>query len=118
MSLIIKEYQNGVEKCWYDSSNILYSELYDKKDEYKDLKVVFKNSAYLYKNIPVQNYLLFREDISQGKALSKYISLKNSDGKFKFEYEKTDLPDLKLLSEEKEKLIQEKKVILEKNNEQ
>lgn len=111
MSLIVSNYdeENKIDFCFYESSNILYSECYDKKDEYKDLKVVFKNgSTYMYKSIPVQNYLLFRENESQGKALNKYIAFK-VEGKYKFEYEKLDNTDLLLIENKKNLLLEEKK---------
>ena len=33
----------GIDKSWYQSSNVLYSECIDVEDELKTLKVVFKN---------------------------------------------------------------------------
>lgn len=90
-------YENEVDKTWYDSSTILYSECKDVKDDYKILKVVFKNgSCYEYREVDVNDYMLFREDISQGKALRKYIS--------KFPYEKNENVDVKIINEELEEL--------------
>lgn len=74
MSKIKSFYKNNVEKVWYDSSNILYSECVDLVNQLKTLKIVFKNgSMYQYNNVNVNDYLLFRENDSQGKAFFKYI---------------------------------------------
>lgn len=74
MSKIINYYNNNLDKCWYNSSNVLYSECDDNENELKTLRVVFKNGkTYEYKNVNVNDYLLFREDISQGKALNRII---------------------------------------------
>lgn len=110
MSLIINKYENNIDKCWYDSSTIIYSECVDNKDSYKDLKVTFKDGrTYLYKGLIVQDYLLFRSDISQGKALNKYIAFKNKvTGKNKYEFEKSDSIDVNQLNEEKVLLIEER----------
>lgn len=99
-----------IDRAWYDSSNVLYSECEDKVNELKVLMVVFKNGAtYVYKNVDVNDYLMFMAgglDGSNGKALNKFI-------KAKCEYEKvgdTDLAQLnaqleyyKRVKEEKEK---------------
>lgn len=99
-----------IDRAWYDSSNVLYSECEDKVNELKALMVVFKNGAtYVYKNVDVNDYLMFMAgglDGSNGKALNKFI-------KAKCEYEKvgdTDLAQLnaqleyyKRVKEEKEK---------------
>ena len=80
-----------IDRAWYDSSNVLYSECEDKENDYKLLKVVFKNGGtYLYKKVDVNDYLMFMAgglDGSNGKALNKFI-------KAKCEFEK--LPDTDL----------------------
>ena len=74
MSKIYNLYENEVDKTWYDSSNVLYSECDDVTDGFKVLRITFKNGrTYKYSNVNVNDYLLFRESISQGKALNKYI---------------------------------------------
>lgn len=74
MSKIFSVYSNNIDKVWYQSSNIKYSECIDKEGELKKLKVVFNNGTqYQYNDVDVNQYLLFREDASQGKALNKYI---------------------------------------------
>lgn len=74
MSKIKSLYINNVDKVWYDSSNILYSECDDIVDSLKTLRVFFKNGrVYQYYEVNVNDYLLFRESDSQGKALTKFI---------------------------------------------
>lgn len=110
MSLIISKYDSDtlIDKCWYDSSNIVYSEVLDKKDAYKDLKVTFKDGrTYLYKDLIVQDYLFFKNHDSQGKALNQYITCKK-DGKPKYAFEKLNNLDLSLLENEKKLLIEER----------
>lgn len=71
----------NIDHCWYNSSNILYSECLDKENEYKQLKILFANgTAYLYKDVDVKDYINFSIlggiDGSQGKALNKIIKPK------------------------------------------
>ena len=67
----------GIDKSWYQSSNVLYSECIDVEDELKTLKVVFKNGTqYQYEDVDVNDYLLFRDAESQGQALNKIIKKK------------------------------------------
>jgi tRNA(His) 5'-end guanylyltransferase len=107
MGLIIRKYENEIDKCFYESSNVIYSECIDKKDAYKDLIVVFKDGrAYKYKDVIIQDYLLFRQNESQGKALNKYILTKFM-GKDKYKFEKLDKFDISLLEKEKQLLIEE-----------
>lgn len=86
---------SGLEKAWYDSSNIKYSECIDREGEYKILTVVFSNGTrYQYRGVNVMNYLKFREDASQGQALNKYIKSE------KYEYEKLDDVSLEEINDE------------------
>ena len=77
--IILRDYneEKRLDRAWYSSSNIVYSECDDNKDNYKTLRVVFKNgSCYEYKNIDVMDYLMFMHgglDGSNGKALNKFI---------------------------------------------
>ena len=74
MSKIYNFYENDVDKTWYDSTNVLYSECDDIDNDFKVLRITFKNGrTYKYSNVNVNDYLLFRESVSQGKALNKYI---------------------------------------------
>lgn len=101
MSIIKESYQNNIDKVWYNSSNIFYSECLDKDDELKQLKVVFNNGGtYLYKDVEVGDYLMLKfggVDGSQGKALNKFI-------KTKYEYEKLENTDINSLLIEMEKI--------------
>lgn len=74
MSKIYNVYENKLDRTWYQSSNILYSECDDKENELKTLRIVFKNGrTYEYYNLDVNDYMLFRENSSQGQAFNKYI---------------------------------------------
>ena len=95
MSKIFGFYANDVDKNWFQSSNIRYSECIDHDNELKTLKVVFNNGTqYQYNNVDVQNYILFRDDSSQGKALNQYIKAKG------YEYEKLENADMQALEDE------------------
>lgn len=86
-----------VDRVWFESSNIKYTECLDNNNELKTLKVVFNNGTqYQYNKVDVGKYLLFREDLSQGKALNKYIK---GEG---YEYEKLDNADLDAINWELE----------------
>lgn len=85
----------GIDKSWYQSSNVLYSECIDVEDELKTLKVVFKNgSQYQYEDVDVNDYLLFRDAESQGQALNKIIKKNN------YKYTKLDNVDISKIEEE------------------
>lgn len=84
-----------VDKCWYNSSNIIYTECLDPDNELKTLRVVFSNGTqYEYKKVDSRDYLLLREDQSQGKALNRLIKEK------KYEYVKLENADLEAINEE------------------
>ena len=86
---------NDIDRTWYQSSNVKYSECVDRDNELKVLRVVFNNaSQYEYKNVDVSQYLLFRDAESQGKALNQYIKAKN------YQYEKLENADLATLDGE------------------
>ena len=97
MAKIWGYYNNKLDKTWYNSSNIKYSECIDNENDLKTLKVVLNNgSQYQYNKVKVQDYLMFREDESQGKALNKYIKANG------YEYEKLDNADIQSLNDELE----------------
>ena len=84
-----------VDKCWYDSSNVIYTECLDPDNELKTLRVVFSNGTqYEYKKVDSRDYLLLREDQSQGKALNRLIKEK------KYEYIKLENADLDAINDE------------------
>ena len=90
-----KKGEPNVEYCWYDSSNVVYTECIDNENKPKTLKVVFSNGTqYQYNDVNVNDYLLFRESESQGRALNRLIKEK------KYEYQKLDNADLNALNEE------------------
>ena len=95
MSKKFNVYCNGVDKTWYDSSNVIYTECIDNDNKPKTLKVVFSNGTqYQYEDVNVNHYLLFREDSSQGRALNRLIK------ENKYEYKKIEDADLEAISEE------------------
>ena len=95
MSKKFSVYCNDVEKVWYDSSNVVYTECIDHENKPKTLKVVFSNgSQYQYNDVNVNDYLLLREDASQGKALNRIIKGK------KYAYERLEDADLEAIDEE------------------
>lgn len=97
MSLVLNQYKDNVDRCWYDSSNVVFSECMDYEDALKDLKVVFKGGrTYLYKEVDVRDYVLFKMDSSQGKALNKYI-IKHYEA---VRLTDTDMAELEKLKEE------------------
>ena len=95
MSKIFGYYSNDVDRFWYDSSNVKYSECIDHDNAKKTLYILF-NSGKLYKytDVNVQDYLLFREDSSQGKALNKYIKARG------YQFESVGEIDMAKLEEE------------------
>jgi hypothetical protein len=95
MSKIFNVYSNDVDRTWYQSSNIKFSECIDHDNELKTLKVVFNNGTqYKYDKVDVRDYLLFRDAESQGKALNQYIKPKG------YAYEKLENADLATLDGE------------------
>lgn len=99
MAKIFSHYADNVDKAWYSSSTIEYSECIDNDDALKTLYVVFKNgSTYRYDDVNVMDYLKFREASSQGKALKAYIK---DNG---YSYAKEEPRDIGLIHDELERL--------------
>ena len=95
MSKIFNVYSNDIDRTWYQSSNIKFSECIDHDNELKTLVVVFNNGTqYRYEKVDVRDYLLFRDAESQGKALNQYIKPKG------YAYEKLENADLATLDGE------------------
>lgn len=86
--------ENRIDRAWYDSSNIIYSECDDNLNDFKTLRIVFKTGdLYEYKKVDVNDYLMFMAgglNGSNGKAFYKYI-------KPKYEVEKKERLDLDLI---------------------
>ena len=107
--LICRDYNEEklLDRAWYSSSNIVYSECDDRENDLKTLRVVFKNGAqYQYEDISVQDYLLFMYggvDGSNGKALNKFIKEK------KYEYKRIDDANLEKLNEDMNLVLEEQK---------
>lgn len=73
MSKIYEKYCNNIQYCWYDSTNIIFSKCYDNPD-FKVVKIIFKNGrTYLYRDVDVMDYVMFRDAESNGSAFTKYI---------------------------------------------
>lgn len=84
-----------VDRTWYQSSNVKYSECLDYDNKLKTLRIVFNNGTqYEYKDVNSTQYLLFREDPSQGKALNKFIKGN------KYEFEKLENADIQEINDE------------------
>ena len=98
--------EKRLDRVWYDSTNVFYSECEDIVDDYKILRVVFNNGAtYEYKNVDVNDYVMFVRgglDGSNGRALNKYI-------KPRCECEKIENMDKEKLTEELNRLLEEKR---------
>lgn len=74
MAIVYSKYTNNRDHNWYDSSNVVYSVCYDTNLTTKALKVVFKQGrTYLYKDVDVNDYLMFRNSQSQGKSVNEFI---------------------------------------------
>lgn len=97
MAKIFGYYHKNIDRAWFESSNVFYCECLDRENDFKKVKVTFNNgSCYEYDNVKVQDYLLFRDDASQGKALQKYIKAKN------YPYKKLDNSNINELKDELE----------------
>lgn len=74
MAKIFELYNNKLDRVWYDSSSILYSECDDVVDRLKILRITFKNgNTYEYRDVNVNDYMIFKESQSNGKAFFKHI---------------------------------------------
>lgn len=95
--LIFNKYENDLDRAWFSSSNIKYAECDDKTDSLKTVRVVFNTGRkYEYEKVTVQDYLLFRNAESQGKAFNTYLR--------KYEAKRLEDADLDQLDKELENL--------------
>lgn len=91
-----------IQKVWYDSSMIVYSEMKENElENIGDLTITFKNgSTYVYMDVSFEDYLVFiggGTDASQGKTLNKII-------KGKYDYKRIENRDVQeLLTEMNQK---------------
>ena len=80
--ILLREYnqEKSLDRVWYDSSNVFYSECEDGDSAKKVLRVVFKNGAqYQYSDVDVNDYVMFIAggiDGSNGKALNEFVKKK------------------------------------------
>jgi hypothetical protein len=93
--------EEKIQKVWYDSSMIVYSEM--KENEFEnigDLTITFKNGAtYVYMDVKFEDYMVFiggGTDASQGKTLNKVI-------KNKYQYKRVEDRSVQELLEEMNK---------------
>jgi hypothetical protein len=106
--ILFRYYDNErkMDRAWYNSSNIVYSECDDNENDYKTLRIVFKKGdMYEYYKVDVKDYLMFMAggvDGSNGKSFFKFI-------KPKYEFKKLEPVDLAELAAEMERLREEKK---------
>lgn len=105
--IIFRDYdkENKIDRVWFESTNVIYSECDDNDNDYKTLRVTFKGGAtYEYKKVDVNDYMMFISgglDGSNGKALNQFI-------KPKCECVKIEAKNLQELSEELERRRAEK----------
>ena len=105
MAIIYNKYINNRDHNWYDSSNVLYSVCYDTNADKKTLKIVFKQGrTYLYKDVNVNDYLMFKNSESHGKSVNEYIIKKYKGVRLSDTSEDT-------LNTLKEEFINENKVV-------
>lgn len=99
MAKIFNMYIKNEDHTWYDSSNIVYSVIFDDQtNNNKSLKIVFKGGrTYLYKNVDPIDYHMFREAQSQGSVFNEKIK--------HYECIKQDNTDLDKLEELKQHFI-------------
>ena len=112
--ILLRDYnpEKRLDRIWYDSSNIVYSECYDNENDLKDLKIVFKKGGtYVYHKVDVNDYVMFAHgglDGSNGKALNKFI-------KPKCQYEKLSDANMEEILQELNERIEAKKILEEEN---
>lgn len=103
---IYTKYENSQEVCWYDSSNTIFSKCYDNPGDLKVVKIIFKNGrTYLYKDVDVNDYIMFRDSESNGSAFVKYIK--------KYTATRIQDTDLSKLEEMKHRMMDETQEIQE-----
>ncbi len=99
--------EKKLDRAWFDSTNAIYGECQDNPNELKTVKIVFKNGAqYIYEGIPVNNWLMFRESVSQGTALYKYFACRDKKTKKPlYETRKIEDADLNVIQNEYQRLM-------------
>jgi len=108
MSIILNEYneENRIDKTWFDSSNVKYCECDDKLDALKEVTVCFSDGrTYSYSDVKVNDYLMFRNSLSQGKDIFKYIAVKDN-GVPRYKTTRLENTDLTLLEVQKQQILE------------
>lgn len=68
------KYTDNRDHTWYNSSNVLYSKCIDTETDLKTLEIVFKQGrTYLYRDVTVDDYIMFKNAGSNGEAFNKFI---------------------------------------------
>jgi len=110
MGLIVNKYdeEKRIDFCWYDSSNLVYSELLDKKDELKELTVVFKGGRqYKYFDVSVQDALFFSRGGLKGSVGTEFDQRIVKKG---YKFEKLENADLSLIEFKKQQILEEREI--------
>ena len=85
--IVYSKYIDSKEYTWYDSSNVLFSECIDRDGDKKSLKITFKQGrTYLYQDVDVKDYVMFKNSSSNGSAFNQYIK----------QYQAMRLPDVSI----------------------
>jgi hypothetical protein len=104
--IIYQKYENNRDHCWYDSTNVIYSECYDNGGSTKNVKVVFKEGrTYMYHDVMNDDYVQFRNAESNGKVLNTNIK--------KYDCVRLMDTDLSVLEEMKQNFINEAQTVME-----
>ena len=108
--ILFRDYpeEKKIDRVWFKSTNVLYSECDDRLNELKILRVTFNNGAtYEYSDVDVNDYVMFLAgglDQSHGKALNEFIKKK------KCPYKKLENKNVTLLLNEMEELKKSKEL--------
>lgn len=87
--------EDKLDRAWFESSNIVYAECDESDNEFKTVRVVFKNgSQYQYSNVHVTDWITFKRAESQGKCLNERFK------KTGIEYKKLDNINVEKLMDE------------------
>lgn len=106
--ILLRDYseEKKLDRVWFSSTNVFYSECEDRENALKVLRVVFNNGAtYEYSDVDVNDYMMFIAgglDGSNGKALNEFVKKKQCP------YKRIDPIDKTFLTEEMERIKKER----------
>jgi hypothetical protein len=104
MLIFSKYIEDKIDMAWFDSSNIVYAECDESDTAEKTVRVTFKNgSQYEYYKVNVNDWVMFKNADSQGKALNKYIK------KDSYEYKKIWDNDIESINKKLEFYLNDEK---------